>query len=206
MSIQAAEAAKEYGADLIGFVFAKSRRRISLEKAEQITCQIWGIGKVGVFVDAPLVEVQDIAKRCKLDFVQLHGNESPEYCRLVKVPVIKAVRVGANFDPLALAAYKVEWLLFDSFVAGQQGGTGTTFDWQQAQGVREQVKVPLFVAGGLTAENVGEAIRILSPEGIDVSGGVETNGSKDIEKMQQFLLAARRAKGGGESCAEKNYR
>ena len=149
-----------------------------------------------MFVNAPLSTVQDIAKRCKLDFVQLHGNESPEYCRLVKVPVIKAVRVGADFNPLELAAYKVEWILLDSFVAGQQGGTGIAFDWQSAQVMRQQIKIPLFVAGGLTAENVGEAVQILSPEGIDVSGGVETNGSKDLEKMRQFLIAARRAKGG----------
>jgi len=110
--------------------------------------------------------------------------------------VIKAVRVGADFDPLLLAAYEAQWLLLDSFVPGQQGGTGIAFDWQGAQVVREQIKTPLFVAGGLTADNVGEAVRILSPEGIDVSGGVETNGSKDIEKIKQFLIAARRAKGG----------
>lgn len=147
-------------------------------------------------MDAPLSEVQEIAKRCKLDFVQLHGNEPPEYCHLVKVPVIKAVRVGADFDPTVLAAYDVEWMLFDSFVPGQQGGTGIAFDWQQAKVLRQQVKTPLFVAGGLTAENVREAVRILSPEGIDVSGGVETNGSKDVEKIRQFLMAARRAEGG----------
>lgn len=177
-------------------MFAKSRRRVEVQVAEQIASEVRGIGKVGVFVNAPLFEVQDIAKRCKLDFVQLHGDESPEYCHLVKVPVIKAVRVGANFNSLALAAYDVEWVLFDSLVPGQQGGTGIAFDWQQAEAVRRQVKTPLFVAGGLTAENVGEAVRILFPEGIDVSGGVETNGNKDFEKMRQFLLAARKAKGG----------
>lgn len=151
-------------------------------------------------MDAPLDEVQDIAKRCKLDYVQLHGNESPEYCRLVKYPVIKAVRVGGDFDPLALAAYDVDWVLFDSFVPGQQGGTGLTFDWQKARVQRQQVKIPLFVAGGLTPENVGDAVEILSPEGIDVSGGVETDGRKDLEKIRQFLIAARRVKGGMKSC------
>ena len=151
-------------------------------------------------------EVQEIVRRCKLDFVQLHGNESPEYCRLIKIPVIKAVRVGVDFNPSILAAYDVEWILLDSFVAGQQGGTGTTFNWQQAQILRQQITTPLFVAGGLTAENVGEAVRILSPEGIDVSGGVETHGKKDIEKIEQFLIAARKAKGGIEKHAEKNYR
>ncbi len=159
-----------------------------------------GIGKVGVFVNAPLPEVQEIAKRCKLDYVQLHGNESPEYCRLVNYPVIKAVRVGVDFDPLKLEEYHVDWILLDSFVPGQQGGTGITFDWKKAQLERQQVKIPLFVAGGLTAENVEEAVRILSPEGIDVSGGVETDGIKDLEKIRQFLIAARRAKGGINLC------
>lgn len=120
--------------------------------------------------------------------------------------MIKAVRVGADFDVSALAAYDVEWMLLDSFVAGQQGGTGVTFDWQQVQRVREQIKRPLFVAGGLTIENVTDAIRVLSPEGIDVSGGVETDGSKDIEKIRQFMIAARSIKGGEQGHAEKNYR
>lgn len=199
-SLEAAQAVKEYGADLIGFVFAQSKRRITLPDAEKIARQIHGIGKVGVFVDAPLTEVQEIAKRCKLDYVQLHGNESPEYCKMVKYPVIKAVRVGESFNPAALLAYDADWILFDSFVPGQQGGTGIPFDWQQARMQRQQVKTPLFVAGGLTAQNVGEAIKILSPEGIDVSGGVETNGSKDFEKIRQFLLAARGAKDGIKSC------
>lgn len=194
--MQVAEAVRDYGADLLGFVFADSRRRIEVQVAEKIACEVKGIGKVGVFVNTPLAEVQDIAKRCKLDFVQLHGNESPEYCNLVKVPVIKGVRVGPNFDVSELAAYQVEWILLDSFVPGQQGGTGMAFDWKLAKHLREQIKTPLFVAGGLTAENVGEAAGILSPQGIDVSGGVETNGSKDIEKIKKFLIAARKAKGG----------
>jgi len=194
--LQIAEAAKGYGADLLGFVFDNSRRRIEVQVAEKIACEVKGVGKVGVFVNAPLAEVQDIAKRCKLDFVQLHGNESPEYCELVKVPVIKAVRVGPDFDISELAAYQVEWILLDSFVPGQQGGTGMAFDWKLAKHLREQIKTPLFVAGGLTAENVREAVRILSPQGIDVSGGVETNGSKDIEKIKKFLIAAHKAKGG----------
>lgn len=194
--MEAGQAAKEYGADLLGFVFAPSRRRIEVTDAEKLAAQIQGVGKVGVFVDAPLAEVQEIAKRCKLDYVQLHGNESPEYCRAVKYPIIKAVRVGTEFNPSILEAYQVDWVLFDSFVPGQQGGTGLTFDWHKAKAQRQQVKTPLFVAGGLTAENVGEAIEILSPEGIDVSGGVETDGRKDLEKIRQFLLAARQAKGG----------
>lgn len=195
-SVDVGQAAKEYGADLLGFVFADSRRRVSVPVAKQIAREVQGIGKVGVFVNAPLAEVQEIAQACKLDFVQLHGNESPEYCKLVGVPVIKGVRVGPNFDVSQLQAYEVEWILLDSFVPGQQGGTGKTFDWQQAKLLRQQIKTPVFVAGGLTAENIGEAVRILAPEGIDVSGGVETNGIKDINKIREFLQAARKIKGG----------
>ena len=191
----------------MGFVFAASRRRIGLSAAKKISQDVPGIGKVGVFVNAPLGEVQEIARECKLDFVQLHGDESPEYCKLVKYPVIKGIRVVKNFDLTTLKAYEVEWLLFDSFVSGQQGGTGVRFDWQQMKQLREQIKIPLFVAGGLTAENVGEAVEILTPQGIDVSGGVETHGQKDHEKIRQFLVAARRGKGGDkydprEDCCE----
>lgn len=188
--------AKEYGADLIGFVFAPSRRRVTVPTVQKIISDVPGIGKVGVFVNAPLPEVKEIVKRCKLDFVQLHGNESPEYCKLLKYPVIKAVGVGADFDPRPLAAYEVEWLLLDSLVPGQQGGTGVTFDWQRTKVVRQQLQRPVFIAGGLTAENVRDAVAILGPEGIDVSGGVETNGYKDDNKIAQFLRAARGGKGG----------
>lgn len=197
-------AARDYGADLIGFVFADSRRRITRSEAKKIAHEVPGVGKVGVFVNAPLSEVQEIARECKLDFVQLHGNESPEYCRLIKYPVIKAIQVRAGFDPLALRDYDVEWLLLDSFVAGQQGGTGVSFDWHQTKRVREQIKIPLFIAGGLTAENVEEAIGLLTPEGIDVSGGVETEGRKDHEKMRQFLIAARKGKGGEKDDIREN--
>lgn len=204
-SIEVAQAARDYGADLIGFVFAESRRRIEVKVAEKIATTVKHVGKVGVFVNTPLAQVQEIADRCKLDFVQLHGEESPEYCRLLKYPVIKAVRVGEQFDPQSLADYDVDWVLFDSLVPGQQGGTGIPFDWHKAKRVRAQIKIPLLVAGGLTPDNVGEAIRILSPEGIDVSGGVETNGQKDLEKIKQFLLAVRKTEGGITNLAEKNY-
>lgn len=195
-SIEVAEAARDYGADLIGFVFAESRRRIEVEVAEKIANTVKNVGKVGVFVNTPLAEVQEIAKKCKLDFVQLHGEESPEYCRLVRYPVIKAIRVGEQFDPQSLANYDVDWVLFDSLVPGQQGGTGIPFDWHKAKAIRTQIKIPLLIAGGLTPDNVAEAIRTLSPQGIDVSGGVETDGQKDIEKIKQFLLATRNTEGG----------
>lgn len=186
-------AAQEYGADLLGFVFAKSKRQITLKAASEISCQVTGIKKVGVFVNAPLNEVQMTARECCLDFVQLHGDESPEYCREVGIPVIKAFRIRPDFSIAEFAGYQTAWTLFDSFNAGQHGGTGMVFDWQQARQLMKQVPRPLLAAGGLTVDNVAEAIAILKPDGVDVSGGVETNGVKDTVKIKRFIAAVRGA-------------
>lgn len=194
--MDAALAARDFGADLIGFVFAESRRRITLEKAKNIATQVTGIGKVGVFVNEPLAAVQSVARDCKLDFVQLHGDESPEYCRLVGYPVIKAFRIGLGFSSESFSNYQTAWILFDSFTAGQQGGTGVAFDWQEAQAMVRLTPRPFMAAGGLTPENVAQAICILKPDGVDVSGGVETNGEKDIEKIQRFIAVVRGRKAG----------
>ena len=175
----------------MGFVFASSKRRITLEQARKISRQVSGIKKVGVFVNAPLREVQSVARECQLDYVQLHGDESPTYCRQVGYPVIKAFRIRADCNVRTFDGYQAAWTLFDSFSAGQQGGTGIAFDWQQAQKLVQQAPRPLMAAGGLTPDNVVEAIQILKPDGVDVSGGVETNGVKDIEKIERFVAAVR---------------
>ena len=184
-------AARDAGADLIGFVFAASRRQVTVAKAQDIACQVSGIGRVGVFVNAPLAEVQSIAQACRLDYVQLHGDESPAYCRLIGYPVIKAFGIGPGGSAAVFAGYQPDWTLFDSFSVGQRGGTGIPFDWQQALSVIKQVPRPFMVAGGLTPGNVVEAIRILKPDGVDVSGGVETNGVKDSKKIERFITAVR---------------
>ncbi len=184
------------GADLIGFVFAESKRRIDIKDARQIGQEVKGIGKVGVFVNAPLQEVQEIAEYCQLDYIQLHGEETPEYCQLIGRPVIKAFRVAPGFNLEKSKGCSADWILLDSFTPGQYGGTGITFDWQSLQNFTSQSNIPVMVAGGLTPENVGTAISLLLPNGIDVSGGVETNGKKDIKKIQEFMIAARKAEGG----------
>ncbi|SMC75460.1 phosphoribosylanthranilate isomerase [Sporomusa malonica] len=189
-------AAREFGADLIGLVFAESRRRVTVEEARKIACQTPGICKVGVFVNAPLTEVQSIARECQLDYVQLHGDESPEYCSLVGYPVIKAFSIRPGFSSEIFKGYQASWTLFDTFSAGQQGGTGKAFDWQEAQALVCQTPRPFMVAGGLTPDNVGEAIQILTPDGVDVSGGVETNKVKDLAKIERFIAAVR---GGGRA-------
>lgn len=149
-----------------------------------------GIGTVGVFVDASCGEVRRIARECRLDYVQLHGAESPEYCRGLGYPVIKAVRIGESAEA-GWEQYDVDYFLFDSYVPGQAGGTGQTFDWSGFLQIKEQIRRPYFVAGGLTPHNVGKAVAALAPDGVDVSGGVETDGTKDAEKIRQFITAAR---------------
>lgn len=189
--MEAALAAKEFGADLLGFVFASSKRQITLAQAQKISRQVSGIAKAGVFVNAPLHEVQAVARECQLEYVQLHGDESPEYCSQVGYPVIKAFRISPEFRVTAFAGYLPAWTLFDSFSAGQQGGTGIAFDWQQAKALVQQAPRPLMSAGGLMPDNVAEAIQVLKPDGVDVSGGVETNGVKDIAKIERFIAAVR---------------
>lgn len=189
--------AKDAGADLIGFVFAESKRRIAVKKAVEIGQQVKGISKVGVFVNRPLNEVQEIAQCCQLDFVQLHGEETPDYCQSVGRPVIKAFRAGCDFSIEKCKEYSVDWILLDSFTPGQYGGTGITFDWQSMRSFASQLPIPVMAAGGLTPENIGEAIFTLSPKGVDVSGGVETNGKKDSGKIRSFIIAARQAESRG---------
>ena len=144
---------------------------------------------MGVFVNAPLNEVQAIARECRLDYVQLHGDESPAYCRQVGYPVIKVFKIRPGFSLTDCTGYQPAWTLFDTFAAGQQGGTGVAFDWQAAAELVRQAPRPLLVAGGLTADNVAQAIRLLKPDGVDVSGGVETNGIKDTDKIKRFITA-----------------
>ena len=199
-TLEAARAAAESGADLIGFVFADSKRKIDVANAAAIAAAVKGPGKVGVFVNQPLSEVLKIADRCRLDYIQLHGEESPDYCRALNRPVIQACRVGPDFTPAVLADYPADYLLMDSFVPGQPGGTGLTFDWRAFTLRIGRPTQKFLVAGGLTPENVSEAIRILKPNGVDVSGGVETNGVKDPVKIRRFITAARSAAERSPSC------
>ena len=118
-----------------------------MAEAVSIAKQVGKIGKVGVFVNSPAAVVQEIAQVCQLDFVQLHGEESPDYCRSLKLPVIKAFRMAPDFTVKQLVGYDVDWLLLDSYVSGEAGGTGKTFDWQQAAELIDQLTTQVIVAG-----------------------------------------------------------
>jgi phosphoribosylanthranilate isomerase len=196
MSAAAAHAVRDCGADLIGFVFAPGKRRMDAASVRQIAAGVSGIAKAGVFVNAPSSEVLEVARECRLDYIQLHGDEPPEYCLALGLPVIKAVRWQTGANPAQTGAYSVDWLLMDSYAGNQYGGTGETFNWLQAKPFRDALTQPVIVAGGLHPDNVADAIRALRPDGVDVSSGVETDGVKDPEKIAAFITAVRSAQGG----------
>lgn len=184
--------AAELGADLLGFVFADSPRRITPDQARQIIAELpASVSKVGVFVNSGLETVNEIIPYCGLDFAQLHGEETPEYCSAVQAPVIKAWRVKDGQSLTQLENYRdcVEMFLLDTYVKGAVGGTGQVFDWSLAREAAGYGKI--ILAGGLTPENVASAIETASPYGVDVSSGVETDRRKDTAKIEAFIRQAR---------------
>ncbi len=195
----------EAGGDFIGLVFAPSQRQVTIDQASRIASAVKKcsdtIAVVGVFVNMPANEVNEITNFCNLDWVQLSGDESWEYCRQITKPLIKAVRIKGGqrpeevctdlaFGANALSEQRHVYLL-DSQVKDRYGGTGVTFDWRLAQRVAERFLV--IIAGGLTPENVAQAIKMVVPWGVDVSSGVEKAGAKDIAKIRSFIKAVRRA-------------
>lgn len=195
-------AAAEAGADFIGLVFAPSPRRVTIEQAKKIASAVKEAHKmqvVGVFVNIPDYVVNRIAGHCHLDWVQLSGDESWEYCAGIDRPVIKVVRVDGQRDAFIEIANGAKLLrqkymfLLDSQVKDKYGGTGKTIDWTLAREVA--ARFPVILAGGLTPENVTEAVKMVKPWGVDVSSGVETDGVKDIAKIKAFIGAVRRADG-----------
>lgn len=184
-----ARLACELGADALGFIFyPQSKRFIAPEKAAGI---IEGlppfVTKVGVFVNHPATDVNQLAAQIGLDVVQLHGDESPEYCAQLQVPVIKAFRVKSdNFDVGVLRNYRCSGYLLDSYHPERYGGTGMSFDWRLAKEAREHGH--LILSGGLTRDNVAAAIQSVRPDAVDVCSGVEAvPGQKHREKLIAFM-------------------
>ena len=190
-----AETALVHGADFLGFVFyPPSPRSLPVEAARELLAAIraavprtdWAA--VGVFVNEPASQVNAVAEACGLDYVQLHGTESAAYCRAMRRPAIKALRLGELDRSPVAADFGAARLLVDSAVPGLWGGTGQRFDWA---GARPHV-AEAFVAGGLTPDNVGEALAVLQPWGLDVSSGVEREGRKDLALIRAFCENVRR--------------
>lgn len=189
-----ATAAVDAGADALGFIFyKKSPRYISPEEAEQIVIKLPPfVTAVGVFVDETDEEVNRIVKLARLGCAQLHGSETPVVCSRVEAKVIKALRVRDEKDIEGLRGYCVSAFLLDTFKEGVPGGTGETFDWDLAVAAKDLG--PVILSGGLTPENVADAILKVRPYGVDVSSGVELSpGKKDHYNMRRFIEKARAA-------------
>jgi len=191
-----AAAAVAAGADAIGFVFyKKSPRAVTPAIAKQIIATLPPfVTPVGVFVNEEVKVVRDLMDSCGLAVAQLHGDETAAYCVELARPILKAIRVKDRSSFLALAEFQgragVRGFLLDSFSDEAYGGTGRTTDWSVAAEAAQAAMVVL--AGGLTPDNVGEAVRFVHPYGVDVSSGVEAQpGKKDPRKMQAFVQAVR---------------
>jgi phosphoribosylanthranilate isomerase len=190
MDAAAAVVAAAAGTDAIGLVFAPSRRQVTVDRAREIASALPPfITKVGVFVDDDPARIREMAEAVRLDMLQLHGAESPEYCAAIRLPVIKAVRMRDGRSAEAMRAYRVAAFLLDSFDPDVAGGTGKAFNWELAAGLR--APAPLILSGGLTPQNVRQALETVKPFGVDVSSGVETDGRKDHHKIREFIARVR---------------
>ena len=216
-TVEAARAAVEAGADALGFVFAPSPRQVTPQEAERIIRQLPPfVSRVGVFVDTPRREALEIAGFCRLDVLQFHGAEPPDYCRDWQQQVIKGFRVRDGSVLEQMDRYEVAAFLLDAYVPGRAGGTGQRFDWDLARqaavpgpagcppphpdlrsGLKNTehmgaVRRRIILAGGIAPDNVEQAIRQATPYAIDVSSGVETGGVKDPDKIRALLMEVRR--------------
>ncbi len=180
------------GADALGFVFYhKSPRYISPEQAALIIAQLPPfVSIVGLFVNETSQCIRTVIDQCRLDIVQLHGDEAPSQCQFDGVKVIKALRIRSQQCLVGLEDYPVSALLLDAWVDGAYGGTGELGCWDLAAQAAQQF--PVILAGGLTADNVGAAIEAVNPYAVDVSSGVEsTPGRKDPCLVQSFIYNAK---------------
>lgn len=190
-----ARAAVDAGADAIGLVFARSPRQVTFEQGAAIAAAVPPpVARIGVFVDADAPFVAEAVEACGLTAVQFCGAEPPEACAAAPVPVIKVLPVGTAFGWEAAEPYRghAAALLLDTHITGKAGGTATPFAWHLVG--RPPGWAPVFVAGGLTPENVAEAVATLRPYAVDVSSGVESApGIKDTQLIEAFCAAVRRA-------------
>ena len=208
-----ARAAAAFGADFVGMVFAPSRRQVTIGQAKRIAAALRKehgllhasataaeVEKaaqnarpllVGVFADQDADTINAIAEECGLDIVQLSGSEPWEMCGMIQRPVFKCMKVRPEHSASRVTSDVGAGgiVLLDPYVAGTYGGTGQTLDWGVAAAVAKHT--PTVLAGGLTPENVGGAVRVVRPWAVDVSSGVETDGTKDTEKIREFIAAAK---------------
>jgi phosphoribosylanthranilate isomerase len=188
--------ASRLGADMLGFVFyPKSKRYVTPEKVSDITKKLPPyVAKVGVFVNEKRDSALEIARLAKIDILQFHGDETPEYCGpfIGDFKIIKAFRLEAKEDLDRINDYNVDFYLLDTYAPDTAGGTGKTFDWSIIKDF--EFSKPVILSGGLTSDNVEDAIRKTAPYGVDVSSGLEMSpGKKDAGKMKRFMKNVRRS-------------
>ncbi|MCG7335192.1 phosphoribosylanthranilate isomerase [Sporosarcina sp. ACRSM] len=191
MESQHVKVAVDAGADAIGFVFAPSKRRISIQEAKELAKDIPShVEKIGVFVNASIEELQQTYREVPLDFVQLHGDENAELIQEAGLPSIKALSVRSVEDVERASQYEADYYLFDTPGTEFRGGSGLTFDWELMNGAGVSTD-KVILAGGLKPDNVGEAIRRVKPYMVDVSSGVELDGRKDEQLIRAFVQAVK---------------
>jgi len=193
--IEDVQAVVQSGANALGLVFySKSPRAVSIEQAVAILQSLPPfITSVGLFVNASTDDVKHIINNTKLDLLQFHGEETPDYCAQFSRPYIKALRMSPDLDlEQSIQAYTTaQGILLDTYQAGVPGGTGEVFDWER---IPAHLARSIILAGGLTPDNVAQAIQQVHPYAVDVSGGVEASkGIKDAQKIHAFVQAVRNA-------------
>lgn len=189
-TVETALSVARSGANMIGFVFAPSKREISPSGAAEISEKLPNsLKRVGVFVNETKENIMAIAEVVGLDYIQLHGDEPASFARNLPLPIIKAFSID-ELEEMESLEYPCEFMLVDSPGTTHRGGSGYVFDWDRLLALNID-RQKLILAGGLAIHNVQEAITAINPAGIDVSSGVETNGAKDSNKIWQFVATAR---------------
>ncbi|MGE8079353.1 phosphoribosylanthranilate isomerase [Peribacillus loiseleuriae] len=188
-TLEAAQTAIDSGADYLGFIFAESKRKVTPIKAREIIRNLKGnVKKVGVFVNESVEEISRIAEYAGLDIIQLHGTESQEIASQLSLPVIKAITIHSIEDLIQVQEWKTEYILLD-LPKNQTAPIKKTLNWEEMKG-----KIPyskhIFLAGGLSPENIETAVKLIQPYAVDVSSGVETEGTKDLAKIKAFIREA----------------
>ncbi|WP_342513771.1 phosphoribosylanthranilate isomerase [Sporosarcina sp. FSL K6-1522] len=191
MESEHVKVAVDAGADAIGFVFAPSRRQVTIQQAQELAREIpSGVLKIGVFVNASPEELEQAYREVPLDYVQYHGDESADFIKKMRLPSIKVLSVHNEEDVKRATQYAADYYLFDTPGTDFKGGSGKTFDWalMKDAGIQQD---RIILAGGLNAENVGEAVQRVQPYMVDVSSGVESMKRKDENLIRAFISAVK---------------
>jgi phosphoribosylanthranilate isomerase len=177
--------------DYIGFVVAKSKRRVTIDQVKALKKELKvGVKTVGVFVNESKTVMEHVKKQCGLNVLQLHGDEAIEECNSLEGSLWKCISIKDENSLKEIAMYsELEAVLLDTFVKGAKGGTGVAFRWDLVEGMSQKYKIVL--AGGLNPENVSKAVEIVKPYAVDVSSGVEKDGKKDEDLIKKFIRSVK---------------